>query len=47
MHSLEDDLGEVSITNEDEPIAQNEEIRKVSEAAKKVEGKSAHLYGYS
>ena len=46
MHSLEDDLGEVSITKEDEPIVQNEEIRKVSEAAKKLEGKTAHHHGY-
>lgn len=34
----EDDLGEVPITVEDEPVVQNEEIRKVSEAAKKLQG---------
>lgn len=44
MHSLEDDLGEVTTTKEDEPIVQNEEIRKVSEAAKKVEGKTARIF---
>lgn len=32
------DLGEVSITNENEPIVQNEEIRQIREAAKKIEG---------
>lgn len=46
MHSLEDDLGEVSITIEDEPIVQNEDILKVSEAAKKLEGKTAHQGGF-
>ena len=45
MYFLEDDLGDVFISKEDEPIVKNEDIHQINEAAKTVEGKTAHHCG--